>query len=242
MFKVRVPLPEEILFPLIVFNVKALIEVVAKVELPFTNKEPEMLSAVADALPNDEVAEAVIEVKIGLSETVMTVDVPTRTFCPPLTDKFDPTVSDPSVVVPVPPLETGNTAMDVIVPVPLPIKISPTEKVEVPVPPFTIGKTPTTLLVKSMLAFWISEFVTRPLNNNPPDDLTKPVPRDEIVVDPFPSTVNKAAPVEDAIIKGVEVAPACTKKLALGVFVPTPILLLKINNVDCGVIVAVLLA
>ena len=39
---------------------------------------------------------------------VICVEVPINTFCPPAIDKPDPTVRDPSVVVPRPPLVTAR--------------------------------------------------------------------------------------------------------------------------------------
>jgi hypothetical protein len=52
--------------------------------------------------------------------------------------------------------------------------------VEEPVPPLDIPKTPLTSVAKA----------TRPLNNPPDDDLTTPVPKLDIVVEPLVATVS----------------------------------------------------
>jgi hypothetical protein len=50
-------------------------------------------------------------VKVGVAVMVICVEVPIKTFCPPLMSKFDPTVKLPRVVVPMPPLEDVNTPL-----------------------------------------------------------------------------------------------------------------------------------
>ena len=58
-------------------------------------------------------------------------------------------------------------------------------------------------------------------------DLTKPVPRELIVVEPFGATVNKAVPVEEATTKGLTVGAEevpITAKVAIGEVVPMPTL------------------
>ena len=76
LFKVRVPVP-------------------AVMVLPF--------KLVAVAVPKEEVAVAVMEVKEGLADIVICVDVPIKTFCPPVIFKLEPTVKEAKVLVPVPP-------------------------------------------------------------------------------------------------------------------------------------------
>ena len=51
----------------------------------------------------------VMEVKVGVEDRVIWVEVPIRTFSPPETDRLEPTVKEPKVLVPVPPLATDNT-------------------------------------------------------------------------------------------------------------------------------------
>ena len=84
LFKVRVPVP-------------------AVMVLPFR--------VVAVAVPKDEVAVAVMDVKDGLADNVIWVDVPIKTFCPPLMFKLEPTVKLPNVVVPMPPLVVPRTPL-----------------------------------------------------------------------------------------------------------------------------------
>ena len=48
----------------------------------------------------------------------MEVLVPIKTFWPPVTDKPEPTVKEPRVLVPVPPLATGMTPVMAMVEVP----------------------------------------------------------------------------------------------------------------------------
>ena len=62
-----------------------------------------------EADPKDEVAVAVMEVNDGLADNVICVEVPIKTFCPPLMFKFGPTVKLAKVLVPRPPFETGIT-------------------------------------------------------------------------------------------------------------------------------------
>jgi hypothetical protein len=118
---------------------------------------------------------------------VMEVDVPIRTFCPPLTVTrlALPEVREAKVLVPVPPRAADKTpaqakvkALFEIVPWMLvslltkPTKVEP--KVEDPVPPLATGKIPVTSEVKD----------TKPLNKAPATDLTTPVPRELRVVEP----------------------------------------------------------
>lgn len=62
----------------------------------------------AEASPRLDVAVAVMEVNIGLAESVICVDVPISTFCPPLIFKLEPTVKEANVEVPVPPRATES--------------------------------------------------------------------------------------------------------------------------------------
>ena len=101
MFKVLpLPLRVVLLLTVKVFEPNVKVPVPVVMVLPFR--------VVAVAVPKDEVAVAVMEVKDGLAERVICVDVPIRTFCPPLMFKLLPTVKDPSVVVPMPPLPDAN--------------------------------------------------------------------------------------------------------------------------------------
>lgn len=88
---------------------KAAIEVVASVDVPVT------VRAEAEADPKDEVAVAVMEVNEGLADILIWVDVPIKTFCPPLMLKFVPTVKEARVLVPVPPFNTGRTPLTLAV-------------------------------------------------------------------------------------------------------------------------------
>ena len=101
-------------------KLRFVIVVLAKVDVPVTFKLPETDKAVADALPNVEVAETFMEVKFGLLEKVIWVEVPIKTFCPPVMERLElETVSEPKVVVPSPPFETGITPVIAMVEVPL---------------------------------------------------------------------------------------------------------------------------
>lgn len=71
-----------------------------------------------EADPKDEVAVAVMEVKEGLFDNVICVEVPIKTFCPPLMDRLEPTVKLAKVEVPIPPFETGMTPVMAMVEVP----------------------------------------------------------------------------------------------------------------------------
>ena len=85
--------------------------------------------------------------------------------------------------------------------------------VEVPVPPLVAPKTPVISEVKE----------ARPLNREPPLVLlTKPVVKEERVVEPFWATVNKATPVEEAMAKGLVPPLPCTNRVVVGVMVPMP--------------------
>src|SRR5581483_7974570 len=94
------------LFPL---TDKLLTLVVAKVEVPVTFKLLLRVKEVAEALPKDEVAVAMMEVNDGLAEIVIWVEVPTKTFWPPAIFKLAPTVRLARVLVPMPPRTTGKT-------------------------------------------------------------------------------------------------------------------------------------
>ncbi len=66
---------------------------------------PETVKAVEEALPKEEVAVAVMEVKEGLGLKVMVVEVPIKTCCPPVIERLVlVTLKFPKVVVPRPPL------------------------------------------------------------------------------------------------------------------------------------------
>lgn len=77
---------------------------------PWTIKE--LLFKVNVPVPDVSVSPFTV-VKSGVSVKVICVEVPIKTFCPPLMFKFVPTVKLPSVVVPMPPLETGTRPTEV---------------------------------------------------------------------------------------------------------------------------------
>ncbi len=59
--------------------------------------------------------------------------------------------------------------------------------------------------------------------NNPPlVDLTKPCPKEEIVVEPLEPIVKRGVPVEEATTKGFTPPLPCTNKVVVGVLVPMP--------------------
>ena len=97
LFKFSVPLPAVMVLPLMVSAVK----------VPSEAEVAE--KAVAVALPKLELAVAVMEVKDGLLDNVIWVEVPINTACPPEIERLEElTVKLPRVVVPRPPFETGN--------------------------------------------------------------------------------------------------------------------------------------
>ena len=84
---------------------------------------------------------------------------------------------------------------------------------EVPVPPLVVERIPETSEEPRAMA---------PLNRLPAVvDLTgRAWVREEMVVEPFPATVNKVAPEEEAIVRGVTLAAAWTVRVEVLVVVP----------------------
>ena len=74
---------------------------------------------------------------------------------------------------------------------PLPTRRSNEVKLAAPVPPLATGKTPLTSEVKE----------ARPLNSEPPVERTRPVPKEDKVVEPSALTVNKDEPEDEARTK-----------------------------------------
>jgi len=93
-------------------TVRLVTVVVANVAVPLTNAGPDTVSAEVEALPREEVAVAVIDVKDGLAEILICVDVPINTLCPPTRVRLDPTVREPKVAVPVPPRDTASSPVN----------------------------------------------------------------------------------------------------------------------------------
>ena len=75
-------------------------------------------------------------------------------------------------------------------------------RVVVPIPPLVTAKTPETSEVKEA---W-------PLNKEPPEERTRPVPKDDKVVEPLAATVNKDAVLEEATLNGFSVPVPWTLK------------------------------
>ena len=87
------------------------LELRVKVPVPVVKVLP--FRVVAVAVPKEEVAVAVMEVNDGLADKVIWVEVPIKTFCPPVMLRLEPpAVKEARVLVPVPPLATDSPVPD----------------------------------------------------------------------------------------------------------------------------------
>ena len=96
--------------------------------------------------------------------------------------------------------------------VPLPTSKLKAVKLASPVPPLATGKTPVTLVVRSMVLLTMSALEIKPLNKEPAAERTTPVPKEAIVVEPLAATIKKEDPLEEATLNGFNVPVPWTLK------------------------------
>jgi hypothetical protein len=206
-----------------------------KVKKSEDNNCPELVMLALGRLMTKELVEVVMlkllprvpveTLEITPADKEIWVEVPIKTFCPPVMERPEPTVKSPSVVVPNPPLLTANTplqprvkvllAMEPVTLVSLvtkPTKVVP--RVEELVPPLAIGKMP-------VISVEPPPRLTGPLAKLPLTERTIPVAKEEMLVEPLPKTWKRVKPEEEAMVKGVTLAPAWTVRVEVLVVVPT---------------------
>jgi len=96
--------------------------------------------------------ETVNVLKVGEVEMVIWVEVPINTFCPPVMERLEPTVKEPRVVVPVPPLSAAKTPDTSLEPkFILPLNNVLDEERTIPVPSEAIDVEPYPFIVNKLL-------------------------------------------------------------------------------------------
>jgi hypothetical protein len=144
---------------------------------------PPLLDASTPAHPNDKALLAIVPVTLVSLLTKPTSVVPrVEELVPPLATDNVPAQPSASVLLAIEPVIF--VSLDV-----KPTKVVP--RVEELVPPLRTGSIPETSAVREAC----------PMFNSPPMDLTRPVPREAMVVEPSALTVNRLLPEEEAKTK-----------------------------------------